>query len=272
LVTASLVLLPTGIALAAESSVPGDVLYPVKKVTEKIRAVVDEDVVAEHRIEELEKLVAADAPTEVIADQIDRAAVEIDRLDADHQFGSRLEEAIAGVAADRLVDDPPGREGGGGGEPVDKPATTTPTSAAITGVDPATTTSTTVPPDRPGTATTTTTKIDASTTTTVRLDTHRVSGYVHAGPTCPVVRFPPDPACEDLPVAGAMLIVATETGKELRRLESNPEGRFDLDLPSGSYSLTPRPYDGLLGTAPAQEFVVETQPVELDVAYDTGIR
>ena len=271
LVTASLVVLPTGIALAAESSVPGDVLYPVKKVTEKIRAVVDEDVVAEHRIEELERLVAADAPTEVIADQIERAAVEIDRLEVDHQLGSRLDEATAGVAADRIVDDPPGN-GDSGGEPEDKPAITTVTTAAITSIAPGTTTSTAVPPDRPGTTTTTTTRINTSTTTTVRLDTQRVSGFVHAGPICPVVRFPPDPACDDLPVAGAVLVVTAETGKELQRVESNTAGRFDLDLPSGSYALTPRPYDGLLGTAPAQEFVVERGPVELDVAYDTGIR
>ena len=274
LVTAALVVLPTGIAVAAESSIPGDVLYPVKKVTERIRAVVDEDVMAEHRIEELEKMVAADASTEVIADQIDRAVVEIDRLEPDHQLGSRLDQATAGVAADRLVDDSPGRSDDGGGEAVDKPAITTATTAAITNAAPTTTTSTTTPPDRPGTTTTTTTttRIDSSTTTTVGVDTQRVSGYVHAGPTCPVVQFPPDPACEDLPVAGAVLVVTTETGKELKRVESNAAGRFELGLPSGTYSIIPRPYDGLLGTAPVQEFVVEVGPVELDVAYDTGIR
>ncbi|NNC91634.1 MAG: carboxypeptidase regulatory-like domain-containing protein [Acidimicrobiia bacterium] len=270
LVTASLIVLPTGIALAAEGSIPGDILYPVKKVTEKIRALVDEDVVAEHRVEELEKLVAADAPAEVIADQIDRATVEINRLEADQQLEERLEEATTGVAADRPLDDPPDRNGEGDGEPADKPATTTATTAAITDVSPASTTSTTAP--RPGTTTTTTTKIDAATTTTVPVDTQRVAGYVHAGPTCPVVRFPPDPACDDLPVAGAVLVVTTEAGKELGRVESDVTGRFELGLPAGTYSLVPRPYDGLLGTAPAQDFVVEARPVELDVAYDTGIR
>ena len=268
LVTAALVVLPTGIALAAESSVPGDVLYSVKKVTEKIRAVVDEDVVAEHRIEELKKLVAADAPTEVIADQIDRVVVEIDRLGDDHQLGSRFDQATAGVAADRIVHDPPAGTAGGGA-PVDTPATTTVTTAAITDAA-TTTTSTTTPPDRP--VTTTTTRVDSSTTTTVGVETQRVSGYVHAGPTGPVAQFPPDPACEDLPVAGAVLVVTTETGKELQRVESDGAGRFEFGLPSGSYSIVPRPYDGLLGTAPAQEFVVEARPIELDVAYDTGIR
>lgn len=268
LVTASLVVLPTGIALAAEGSVPGDVLYPVKKVTEQIRSLVDDDVVAEHRIEELEKLVAADASAEVIAEQVDRAAVAVDRLPAGHQLGSRLDQATAGVAVDRVVDDPPG-PGGGGVDPIDKPSTTTET---ITDSTLTTTTVTTVPPDRPGT-TTMTTRIDSTTTTiTIAVETHPVLGYVHAGPTCPVVRFPPDPDCEDLPVAGAILVVTSETGKELKRVESSAEGRFEIDLPAGTYTLIPRPHHGLLGTAPVQEFVVEARPVELDVAYDTGIR
>jgi hypothetical protein len=270
LVTASLLVLPTGIALAAEGSVPGDVLYPVKKVTERVRALVDEDVVAEHRVQELEKLVASDAPTEMIADQVERATVAVDRLEAGHELGSRLDEATAGVAADRLGDDPPGRTGGDDGDPFDKATTTS--MPAIIDVAPSTTTSTVVPPDRPVPTTTTTARIDSVTTTTAGRDTHRVFGYVHAGPICPVVRFPPDPDCEDQPVAGAVLVVATETGDELIRVESNADGRFEVGLPNGAYVLIPRPYEGLLGTAPPQEFVVDARQVELDVAYDTGIR
>ncbi|MCP4247373.1 MAG: carboxypeptidase regulatory-like domain-containing protein [bacterium] len=275
--------MPTGIALAAESSVPGDALYPVKQVTERIRSLVDDDVVAEHRIEELEKLVAADAPAEVIADQVNRATEQVDRLGSDHQLGSRLDQATAVVAADRPTDyTPPVRDDGPADIPADKPGTTATTPTITTATTPAITTGTTspaggdgtttiVPRDRP--TTTTTTKVDSTTTTTVGdLETHLVSGYVHAGPTCPVERFPPDPACEDRPVPGAVLVIARGDGTELRRLEANDEGRFEVGLPNGSYLLIPRPYDGLLGTASPQEFLVEGKPVELDVAYDTGIR
>ncbi len=277
LVTAALIVLPTGIALAAESSVPGDVLYPVKQVTESIRSLVDDEVIAEHRIEELEKLVAADAPAEVIADQVDRATEQVDRLERDHQLGSRLDQATAGVASDRPTDgEPPVRD-----EAVDKPSLTTSTTQAFTtDTTPAITTATTAPlpgngttttvPRERTTTTTTTTKADSTTTTIGEVETHLVSGYVHAGPTCPVVRFPPDPACEDLPVPGAVLVV--EGAAEVKQLEANDEGRFEVGLPNGSYLLVPRPHDGLLGTAPPQEFVVEGEPVELDVAYDTGIR
>ena len=48
-----MVLLP-GAALAAEGAVPGDLLYPVKIAAERVLLLVDPNIEAEHRIEELE--------------------------------------------------------------------------------------------------------------------------------------------------------------------------------------------------------------------------
>lgn len=283
LVAAALIVLPTGIALAAEGSLPGDALYPVKRVTESIRSLLDDDVVAEHRIEELEQLMASDAPAEVIADQVDRATREVDRLGSGHRLGPRLDVATAVVAADPVDTRPPEADpptaGDPGpadpvdpvdpidGEPVDKPAVTTGTIATIDDAP----TSTTIAPARPAT---TTTVVDRTTTTTAPPDVsrQRVFGYVHAGPTCPVERFPPDPDCADRPVAGAVLVFFDQDDVEVARVESNRAGRFETQLPDGGYLLRPQPHDGLLGTAPAQEFKVAGEPVELDVAYDTGIR
>lgn len=93
-----------------------------------------------------------------------------------------------------------------------------------------------------------------------------------AGPTCPTERQPPDPDCADQPVAGAVLIVTDLDGTEQSRVASEADGRFGLRLAPGPYRLVPQPYDGLLGTAPPQEFTVGSDPVELYVAYDTGIR
>jgi hypothetical protein len=73
-------------------------------------------------------------------------------------------------------------------------------------------------------------------------------------------------------VVGAVLVITDETGSEITRVESNRSGRFETRLPNGVYRLVPQPYDGLLGTAEIQEFIVEGRPVEFDVAYDTGIR
>lgn len=99
-----------------------------------------------------------------------------------------------------------------------------------------------------------------------------VEGYVHAGPVCPVVQDPPDPACDDRPVAGAELDVFDGSGNAIDVATSSDDGTFTLNLPVGDYLIVPRAVDGLLGTAGPQEFSVGTVAPSLDIAYDTGIR
>ena len=101
-----------------------------------------------------------------------------------------------------------------------------------------------------------------------------VTGIVRAGPTCPVVRDPPDPACEDRPVAGAEIVAVDAEGQEVARGSSDAEGGFSLALPAGEYQLVPQPVPGLLGTAsPMMIVVVEGDPLEpVAIVYDTGIR
>lgn len=101
---------------------------------------------------------------------------------------------------------------------------------------------------------------------------YEVSGYVHAGPTCPVMQDPPDPACDDRAVAATLLVV-DESGAEVATVLSSADGAFSLPVPPGRYSLVPQPVEGLLGTAEPVSFEVVSQPVTgLDLAYDTGIR
>ena len=66
------VLLPAA-AIASEGSVPGDFLYPIKQAVEPIRMILDPQVEARHRIEELEVLVDMPAEDETIDRQVDRA-------------------------------------------------------------------------------------------------------------------------------------------------------------------------------------------------------
>jgi hypothetical protein len=287
LLVATLGLLPVGMAVAAESSLPGDPLYPIKRATEAVRSLVDSDITAEHRVAELEELVIRDAAADEIAAQVDRAQAAVDGLQHDNPLRPRFSDVLA------AVDDPARRQElreetiAGEDTVTDRPtttvavATTSPIASVIDGVTgtslgvvpPGTigeTTDTvpvvTVPPDP------TSTTLRETTTTTVTDTARRVAGYVHAGPTCPVETSPPDPDCEDLAVAGAVLIVRTKEGEEVTRVESADDGRFRLRLVPGAYVLEPQPVDGLLGTAPPQEFVVGSEPIELDVAYDTGIR
>jgi hypothetical protein len=101
-----------------------------------------------------------------------------------------------------------------------------------------------------------------------------VRGTVTAGPTCPVERVPPDPACAERPVGGAVLVVTGADGSELARTTSGADGTFSIDLAPGAYRLTAEPVEGLMGTPAPMDFeVIAGEPMtELQVSYDTGIR
>jgi len=95
-----------------------------------------------------------------------------------------------------------------------------------------------------------------------------------AGPTCPVVSDPPDPACADRPVEGASIAVLDEGGSEVARLVTDAAGEASAELPPGRYRLEPQPVDGLMGTAEGVELAVAdgVDPAPVTIAYDTGIR
>jgi len=99
-------------------------------------------------------------------------------------------------------------------------------------------------------------------------------GKVTAGPTCPVVTNPPNPACAERPVVGAVLVFADASGREVARVSSGPDGTFSVALAPGTYRLTAEPVEGLMGTPSPMDVGIEAgQPMmELTVSYDTGIR
>jgi len=103
--------------------------------------------------------------------------------------------------------------------------------------------------------------------------TGNVGGRVVAGPVCPVETVPPDPACAPRPVAGATLTIGDAQGKDVAVVVSDANGLFALTLPPGDYVLIAQPVEGLMGTPEPLSFaVLAGSPVELTVAYDTGIR
>lgn len=95
---------------------------------------------------------------------------------------------------------------------------------------------------------------------------------VVAGPTCPVVRDPPDPACDDRPVAGAELLVFGASGQQVAAVRSDAQGAAVLRLAEGTYTMRPQPVDGLMGTAPEVTLVVTASTEPVVIGYDTGIR
>ena len=99
-----------------------------------------------------------------------------------------------------------------------------------------------------------------------------LSGLALAGPQCPVEKDPPDPACADKPVAGAVIEI-TRPDKSVVSVTTGEDGTFLIRLAPGEYLVTPRPVEGLLGTAPPVAVVVEAgRTVSIELGYDTGIR
>lgn len=99
-----------------------------------------------------------------------------------------------------------------------------------------------------------------------------VTGLVLAGPTCPVEQAPPDPECADQPVPAAVIVVTRGDGDLVGEVVTDPTGRFNIRMPAGTYTLTPQPVDGLMGTPTPLTITVSRAVTGVDFAYDTGIR
>ena len=101
LVTAALVVAPVGTAIAAEGTVPGDLLYPVKLITEPVRSIVDSDVVARHRVDELAQLIDRPAQTDRLSDAVSDAQKAVTDLPQDHPLRDQLS-----LLTDKVTDEP----------------------------------------------------------------------------------------------------------------------------------------------------------------------
>jgi hypothetical protein len=86
----AVVVAPVGMAVAAEDAVPGEFLYPLKQVTERVRAFVDDDIAATHRVEEAERLVVRGASIVEITRAVERAEDATSGLVEDRLLGPRL--------------------------------------------------------------------------------------------------------------------------------------------------------------------------------------
>jgi hypothetical protein len=101
--------------------------------------------------------------------------------------------------------------------------------------------------------------------------TSGVKGQVFIGPACPVVQV--DNPCPDQPYQ-TTLTVFTLDGQEVTRIETDAEGKFQVNLPPGDYYLHPEtPANRPLPTAPDVPFtVLPNEFTNIIVTYDSGIR
>ena len=69
-IAASAILLVPVAALAADSAVPGELLYTVKRTTEQVHSLFDSDVQARHRVEEIEVLLERGADPAFVMERV----------------------------------------------------------------------------------------------------------------------------------------------------------------------------------------------------------
>ena len=108
-----LVLAVPGVGWAAQGALPGSPLYGVKRATEPVLSLVDGRIRAEHRVEELEQLLAAKADDAQLEHAAANAEGAVQSLSPQDPLAGRLARAQAVLTA-RVGDELPGDAGQGG--------------------------------------------------------------------------------------------------------------------------------------------------------------
>lgn len=91
----------------------------------------------------------------------------------------------------------------------------------------------------PTSTSTTATSTSSGSTGGVAANSSGIRGTVMAGPTCPVERNPPDPACADKPLQTLVSIFRTsDLAHAVAQVSSNASGTFEASLPSGNYMVS----------------------------------
>ena len=102
--------------------------------------------------------------------------------------------------------------------------------------------------------------------------TSGVRGTISLGPTCPVERIPPDPACADKPYATAIMVYRSGSKTPFIIGNSNAAGVFSLPLSPGSYTLNAGSGTMLPRCAPVTVAVAANTYATTSISCDTGIR
>jgi hypothetical protein len=66
-------------------------------------------------------------------------------------------------------------------------------------------------------------------------NTSGITGTVLLGPTCPVMRNPPDPQCADKPYQTTLAVMAADGMTTITHFSSDTNGAFKITVPPGDY-------------------------------------
>jgi len=102
--------------------------------------------------------------------------------------------------------------------------------------------------------------------------TGTISGMVTTSPTCPVERIPPEPQCAPKPYATSIVIKQAGKTSVLKTIQSNVDGRFNTELPVGSYELKAANSSVFPRCNSVTVQVKSDQNNVVDISCDTGIR
>jgi hypothetical protein len=101
-----------------------------------------------------------------------------------------------------------------------------------------------------------------------------ISGMVLLGPTCPVIRDPPDEECADKPYATTLVVTTADQARVIKEFRSEDTGKFIVQVEPGEYAIRSAaasnilPYCSSSGTIK----VNASAYTETIVNCDTGIR
>ena len=99
-----------------------------------------------------------------------------------------------------------------------------------------------------------------------------IRGSVMLGPTCPVERIPPDPACADKPYATLVTIFrSSDLAHTVMTVRSDVQGNFEASLPPGDY-VVGAGQSALPRCAQTPATVGATGYTVANISCDTGIR
>ena len=100
--------------------------------------------------------------------------------------------------------------------------------------------------------------------------TGTVVGTALVGPTCPVMRNPPDPACADKPYVGGFELSNSVVSK---MVYTNDSGSFTAQVAPGTYSLVSTRQTTLPRCTNVENIVVVADVVtKVSISCDSGIR
>ncbi|MES2006919.1 MAG: hypothetical protein V4436_02290 [Patescibacteria group bacterium] len=101
-----------------------------------------------------------------------------------------------------------------------------------------------------------------------------IMGTVMLGPTCPVMREPPDGACDDKPFETRLALTNADGSRVIKEFSSKSDGTFSIDVLPGDYAIRSAAAANILPYCSSNEMIrVRTnETTTADVSCDTGIR